>query len=325
MRSDNVDMDNIKIIIPGGLNTDITGLGVDRIIGSGELSLGGKLQIGPGGKARNMAQMCGTLMGPGKVAMLGKTVCDPFGLWKVPLESLEKAGVSTESIRIKKYNPDKPEYPGIALIPVDKKGENQIYVLPGINSGFSPDDLFSNRELFEQASGFVLMALEIPLETVLMALVLAESNELRVVLDPGGIGRETADLLRPSLHKVFLLKPNEYEAEILTGIRIQDHHTARKAALEMMDYGVDNVLITHGARGAYLFGKNLDMHIPVPEIEGAASMDATGCGDQVSATITCALEKGFDIEEAARLAVRAGTLQFNRAGIIPVSNKEIFE
>jgi hypothetical protein len=41
------------VIVPGGLNTDIVGLGVDRLISAGELTLGGKLMIGPGGKARS--------------------------------------------------------------------------------------------------------------------------------------------------------------------------------------------------------------------------------------------------------------------------------
>jgi len=81
---------NHLVIVPGGINVDIIGLGVEKIIGAGELTLGGKLRIGPGGKARNMAQMAAAFLGTGKVAMIGRTSQDPFGLWKVPLQSLRK-------------------------------------------------------------------------------------------------------------------------------------------------------------------------------------------------------------------------------------------
>jgi len=76
------------IIVPGGLNTDIVGLGVEKLLAPGELTLGGKLKIGPGGKARNMAQMGAVYLGDGTVAMIGRSSKDPFGLWKIPMQSL---------------------------------------------------------------------------------------------------------------------------------------------------------------------------------------------------------------------------------------------
>jgi len=87
------------IIVPGGLNTDIIGLGVEKIISQGELTLGGTLKIGPGGKARNMAQMSAAYLGKTKVAMIGRTSQDPYGLWKIPYESLQKEGVDTSRVR----------------------------------------------------------------------------------------------------------------------------------------------------------------------------------------------------------------------------------
>ncbi len=314
-----------KIIVPGGLNTDIIGMGVDRITGSGELTLGGSLKIGPGGKARNMAQMAGTLLGEEAVAMMGKTVRDPFGLWKVPMDSLESSGVNIDYIDIKEFDQSDPIYPGIALIPVDKQGNNQIYVLPGISSDFSPDDVFSCRHLFEPPSDpLVLLALEIPMETVLMVLELSQNNGLKVILDPGGIESKQADILKFLLDKVFLLKPNEHEAEILTGIRVKDFESASGAAQCLLELGTSYVLITQGEEGGYLFGENLAMHIPIPETSGSGEKDATGCGDQVSATLAAAIIKGYNIEQAARIAIKAGTMQFNKSGINPIPPEEIF-
>ncbi|MCJ7680056.1 MAG: PfkB family carbohydrate kinase, partial [Candidatus Aminicenantes bacterium] len=141
------------IIVPGGLNVDFAGLGVDRLLGQGELTLGGTLKIGPGGKARNMAQMAATYLGSGRVAMIGRTSRDPYGLWRVPIDSLEDAGVDTSHIKILDFEEAGHTYPGVALIPVDKKGKNQIYVLPGSNEDFCAADVDDAEELFKGESG----------------------------------------------------------------------------------------------------------------------------------------------------------------------------
>ena len=77
-------MNKIIVIVPGGLNTDFIGLGVDKLLGPGELTLSGELRIGPGGKSRNIAQMTAGFLGRGTVAMIGKTTRDPFGFWNCP-------------------------------------------------------------------------------------------------------------------------------------------------------------------------------------------------------------------------------------------------
>ncbi|MFN2128648.1 MAG: PfkB family carbohydrate kinase, partial [Anaerolineales bacterium] len=123
-------MQDFQIIVPGGLNTDIVGLGVERILGPGELTLGGELKIGPGGKARNMAQMAAIYLGKGQVAMIGRSSRDPFGLWEVPITSLKKAGVDISFVKISEFSEYGNKFPGIALIPVAKSGRNQIYVHP---------------------------------------------------------------------------------------------------------------------------------------------------------------------------------------------------
>jgi len=162
--------EELQIIVPGGLNTDLIGLGVERLLGPGELTLGGIFHVGPGGKARNMAQMAAVWLGPGKVAMIGKTVQDPFGLWKVPMDALKEAGVNTDAIQVLDFEQSGRKYPGIALIPVDGSGKNQIYCIPGINNDFSPADICAAENLFRSAgpSAYMMLALEIPTNTVML-------------------------------------------------------------------------------------------------------------------------------------------------------------
>ena len=310
------------IIVPGGLNTDIVGLGVEKLLAPGELTLGGKLKIGPGGKARNMAQMAAAYLGDGTVAMIGRSSKDPFGLWKIPLQSLNDAGVDTTFIKILDFDEAGQKYPGIALIPVDEKGRNQIYVLPGVNEDFSTQDVDEAQKLFENEGKkkILLLALEIPLETAKYCMQKAASNGIRVVLDPGGISAPAAEIFD---EKIFLLKPNEHETKILTGLPVDDFESAKKASDILLSKGIQNVLITHGAEGAYLFNRDVSLQIRIADVEDSTVRDETGCGDQVTAIVASCLAEGRDLIEAAELAVRAGTLQFTKAGIQPVSRQEL--
>ncbi len=310
------------IIVPGGLNTDIIGLGVEKLLAPGELTLGGKLKIGPGGKARNMAQMAAAYLGKDSVAMIGRSSKDPFGLWEIPVQSLNEAGVDTTFIKILNFEEAGRKYPGIALIPVDEKGRNQIYVLPGVNEDFSTQDVDEARELFsnQRKKKILLMALEIPMETAAYCIQKAASNGIRVVLDPGGISAPVADIFD---EKIFLLKPNEHETKTLTGLAVDDFKSAKKAAGILLSKGIQNILITHGAEGAYLFNRDINLHIRVPAVEDSTVHDETGCGDQVTAIVASCLAEGKELKEASELAVRAGTLQFNKAGIQPIRRQEL--
>jgi ribokinase len=314
---------NISIIVPGGLNTDIIAYNIDTLLKKGELSYGGILKIGPGGKSRNIAQMAAQFLGKSRVAMIGITVRDPYGFWRVPLKALKKAGVNTDNVKIDTFNKRNPQFPGVALIPVDRNGNNQIYVLPGINEKLSKEHIERAQKLFKNSKERVLiLSMEIPQDAALCAIAMAYENNIKIILDPGGINSrdEIDDLID---EKIFLLKPNEHEARIITGGSIQDFSSANKAARRILRRGVQNVLITHGDRGAYLFNNSVEEHIPVPRIPEGSIRDETGCGDQTTATLAALLTEGYDLITASRFAVKAGTLQYHRVGIQPVQRGEI--
>jgi len=314
----------IQIIVIGGLNTDLIGYKVDDIIGPGEMTFGEELIIGPGGKSRNAAQMMAAYLGKGKVAMIGKTSRDPFNLWEVPVNALNKAGVNTDYISIVNYKKTQ-KYPGVALIAVNKKGENQIYLMPGINNDFSREDLDKAENLFntvKKNQGVFALSLELPLETAIYGINKAASFGIRVVLDPGGLvkGTDYSELLKQD---IYIIKPNQNEAELLSGIKVTNLKSAKKSAGYFFNLGIKNVFITHGKHGGYLITEQDMMHIPVPDIVKSDQLDETGCGDQVTAILTAELSQGKSIPQAARTSILAGTLQFNRIGIKPVSRKEI--
>ncbi|HVF69622.1 MAG TPA: PfkB family carbohydrate kinase [Xanthomonadales bacterium] len=315
---------SINTLVVGGFNTDIVALGADKILSAGELTYAKSIKIGPGGKSANMARMTAVLLGKNRVAIIGKTSKDPYGLWKLPVDALKKSGVNLDNVKIESFEKS-GQFPGIALIPVDKEGRNQIYVVPGITESFYPSDIDEADEIFEivqKNKGNLVLALELPLKTVIYAIKKAVKMEIRVLLDPGGIeeNKDYSELLR---QKIFLIKPNEHEIKILTGIKIEGFETAKKAAEKLISQGIENVFITVGKAGGYLFSKNLKTHIPIPDIKIGSIKDETGCGDQTIATISASLTEGKDILTAARIGILAGTLQFAKHGIVPVSKKEL--
>ena len=314
---------DVFIIVVGSLNTDIVALEVNELLGSGELTRSGRLHIGPGGKSRNIAQMIASLMGRGRVAMVGRTSRDPFSLWEIPVKALANAGVITDFIKILDYA-ETDQFPGVALIAVNKSGENQIYCIPGIGNSFCPDDIDNASALFEEVdrkNGILALTFEQPFATALYAVKKACSKGVRVILDPGGIDREEdyRELLSQGL---FFIKPNEHEARILTGMEVNDLDSAHSAADVLFSLGIENVLITHGSRGAYFFKKNVVMHIAVPRLD-ENYRDETGCGDQVTAVLCSEIAEGTDVILAAQRAILAGTMQYHRLGILPVTREEL--
>lgn len=312
----------ISTVVIGSLNTDIQATGLDRFPDAGEHLYGKELKIGPGGKSRNIADMIGHLTDPATVAMVGKTASDPYGLFRVPLDALQKTGVNTDFIDIVQ---DSEKMPAVALIAVTKDGENRIIVLPGISNDFRKADIEKARAAFSSATknkGFLVLTLECPFETVKYALAVAAEMKLRVLFDPGGIEKNTNfnQLVKSG---VYFIKPNEHEAQIITGIDVTDFASAHKAAAKIQQQGIENIMISHGKKGVYLFTKKLSKHILIPKVKPASIKDATGCGDQTIAALCAYLQKGMPIEQAAEIAVRAGTLQFYKAGIQPITNIEL--
>ena len=104
---------------------------------------------------------------------------------------------------------------GMAMITVDKTGENSIVVVRGANGMVDSDYVDSRIEDIESAD-ILLTQLEIPLETVAYAVKAAKKLGKTVVLDPAPARKDIP-------HEVFrfidYIKPNETELEILTGER----------------------------------------------------------------------------------------------------------
>lgn len=263
----------------------------------GETILGGKFLMNAGGKGANQAVAAARLHG--NVTFVTKIGDDIFGSEAVLLFNNE--GIKTDYIIKDTVNPS-----GIALITVDENGENCIVVASGSNGTLSAPDI--DDEVFRTlSSDLFLMQLEIPVSTVEFAAQKAFSKGNKVILNPAPAQQLSDDLLKC----LYLITPNETEAELLTGINVKNAETAEKAATKLRSKGVENVIITLGASGAYLQTNTISKLIPVEPVKAT---DSTAAGDVFNGALAVALSEGRGLEDSVNFANEAAAISVTRMG-----------
>jgi len=285
-----------RITVIGSSNTDMV-IKTSKLPLPGETILGGDFLMNPGGKGANQAVAAARLNG--NVALIAKTGEDLFGLQAKKLFQSEK--LETKYLL---SDPDSPS--GIALITVDDQGENCIVVAPGANARLTPEDIVNAGEAILEAE-IVLMQLEIPLETVVCAATMAFESGKKVILNPAP-AQPLPDAL---LKKLYLITPNETEAELLTGIPVTDLPSAEKAARALLEKGVQTVVITLGSKGALLVTDSQCQLIPAFHVE---PVDTTAAGDCFNGALAVAIAEGVGLENAITFASKAASISVTRMG-----------
>lgn len=283
----------------GSSNTDMI-IKAARIPRSGETVLGGTFSMAAGGKGANQA--VAAARAGGKVVFVARVGEDFFG---------ERAikHFMADQIDITFIEKDRESPSGIALIFVGEHGENSIAVAAGANAKLSKADIAKCSEAIASAE-ILLMQLETPLETVQAAAEIASSNGVKVILNPAPARKLSQELLRLA----SIITPNEFEAEVLTGIEIRDDEAAGRAADALLAQGVGTAIITLGARGAFLAGGNVREVIPSYQVH---AVDTTGAGDVFNGALAVALSEEKTLPEAVSFANAAAAISVTKLGAQP--------
>lgn len=288
-----------KIVVVGSSNTDMV-IKLERLPGPGETIIGGDFIMAAGGKGANQAVAAARL--GGDVTFVARVGADIFG--KQAIQNFKEDGINTDYIVEDDENPS-----GVALIFVDRKGENSIAVASGANSKLSEPDVTAAKEKIENAC-VMLLQLETPLETVRHAAHLASEAGAKVILNPAPARKLDEVLLR----MITVLTPNESEAEILTGVKVEEENSAKQAAEVLRKKGVSNVIITMGAKGSFLVTENQALLIPTRKVN---AVDTTAAGDAFNGALAYALAKEEPLNEAIRFANLAGAFSATKMGAQP--------
>lgn len=286
----------VPILVVGSSNTDMV-VKTDKLPAPGETVLGGTFLMNPGGKGANQAVAAARL--GGNVRFVAKVGRDVFGQQAV--DGFRREGIDTLYVLT---DADQPS--GVALINVDARGENCITVAPGANAHLQPAETDAALQT-APAGTFVLLQLEIPRPTVEHVIRRAAERGLRSVLNPAPAQALSTEVFP----RLFLITPNETEAELLTGVRVTDVISAEQAARKLHEMGVPNVIITLGAKGAYLHTGGSGQLIPVAHV---TPVDTTAAGDCFNGALTVALSEGQTLPEAVGFACRAASIAVTRLG-----------
>ena len=166
-------------------------------------------------------------------------------------------------------------------------------------SQITPDYLAQRLGVLNGAAAVVLDA-NLPAESIAF---LAEHVTAPLFADTVSVTK--AEKLRPVLDKLFLLKPNRIEAELLSGIRITDRTSLELAAAKLLQTGLQRVCISLGSEGVYCAWDTQRHLQPCPETR---LVNASGGGDAMMAGFVRAFLDGLPIEEAARFALSCSSI-----------------
>jgi len=285
-----------KIVVVGSSNTDMI-IKVPWLPKPGETILGGKFFTAAGGKGANQA--VAAARAGGDVIFLARIGDDMFG-------QKAKEGFIKDKINVDYVLTDEAEPSGVALILVAEDGENLIAVAGGANSNLSPSDVEKQSDVISSAD-ILLGQLETPLETIHKAVSIASAGGVKVILNPAPAQKLSDDLLG----KISILTPNESEAELLTGIKVDSAEDAAKAADVLMGKGVQTVLLTMGPRGAYIATAEFKELIPGFKVK---AVDATAAGDVFNGALAVAIAQNKPVREAVSFANAAAALSVTKLG-----------
>lgn len=257
------------VVVVGGLNIDIAGLSGD-VYREKDSNIG-EVTINIGGVGQNIAQNLTKLGTPTYLVTVygddsfGKIAQMECKKNKIGLENAEQIENSRSSIY---------------LYVNDNEGD----LVTGINDmkiceNITPEFL-AKRLDFINGAKIVVVDCNLSQESIEW---LCENVTSPIYVDPVSVAK--VDRVKNVLDKIHTLKPNELEAELLTGIKITDEATAREAAKALNEKGVKNVYISLGAQGI-LCAKEGEAVLVKPLAKEIVSTN--GAGDCSMATLVWA-------------------------------------
>lgn len=262
-----------------------------------------------GGKGSNQAVACARL--GAEVFFVARVGSDADG--DAALDLYRDEGVDISFVT---RDPELPT--GVGIIIVDGDGENQIVVDFGANRALSPEyvrgliDAGGDPDSRLASASVWLTQLEIEPATAAAAMGAGKRAGAVTIMNPAPY-RALPDSVWSDID---IITPNQTETRALLGlppVDSEEEEPERLAAM-LVERGVGAVVLTLGARGAYVHGAGHVGHIPAPEV---TVVDTTGAGDAFAAALGTAVAEGRELPEAVRFAVVASALAVGTYGVVP--------
>ena len=285
------------ITVVGSLNMDLIA-SVQRLPSPGETVAALGITRRFGGKGANQA-LAASRHGA-SVSFIGCLGEDPDG--RDYRNHLRREGINCSAVGSVRNHPT-----GSAIIAVDAAGENQIIVIPGANGQLSGPTVKMQRSRIA-VSKALLVQLEVPLETVVDAIGIANQTNVPVVLNPSP-ANDAFPWGKVSIQHLIV---NATEAQALFGL------DATNAMEEIADWRkkltamkIGTLLITRGAEPTLILTANSFDQVPAIEVK---PIDTVGAGDAFAGAYTCQIAEGATALQAVLWANAAGALATQKEG-----------
>ncbi len=287
-----------RVIVVGSVNVDLVAV-VERLPAPGETVIGGRFERHHGGKGGNAAVAAARL--GASVAFVGAVGADAFG--SEARSALEAEGIDVSGVV---ELADQPT--GVALILVDRDGENAIAVAGGANAALTSVQVRGALKRLElTASDVVLVGHEIRTGATHEALRIGRGAKATTVLNPA----PASGLPAATLALADVITPNRGELEALAGSGVPAARARELVRRKDRKEASRSALVSLGSAGALLVTGGKATTIKAPP---AVAVDTVGAGDTLNGALAAGLAAGLGLEEAARRAVAAATLAVTRAG-----------
>ena len=290
-------MSDRTILVIGSVNVDHV-LDVEALPQPGETATGSNYRLIPGGKGANQAVACARL--GGNTQLLACVGDDPEG--HEAIAALASDGIDTSAVEVSTNCRT-----GVALIFVNTQGENCIGISAEANAELTIETVRKNRNAIT-TSDYLLMQLEVPLDSITLAASMAREAQTQLILNPAPATELLSDEL---LDCIDIITPNQTEAEILTGVCVDSEDNAERAAGLLHQRGIGTVIITMGVSGAYVSCQTGKQMIPGFAVK---AVDTTAAGDTFNGALVTALSEGRELTEAVNFANAAAAMSVTKGG-----------
>jgi ribokinase len=283
----------------GAINVDLVVV-APRLPAPGETVVGGGLQTYGGGKGANAA--VAAARAGARVHLIGAVGRDDTGT--ATLAELAGEGIDTSDVAVLVG-----ESTGVALIVVDRHGENQIAVGAGANARVTAEHVRRSLRAALATAGCVLVSTEIPGEAVKAAVEEAAVAGVVCVLNPAPVLPVVAELL----HLGPIVTPNESELRDLVALLGEGGgSSAADAAAQIVLRSHQPVVVTQGGDGVLVVDVDRPAQlVPAPPV---VVRDTTGAGDTFNGVLAARLAAGDGLSAAVLVAVAAASLSVGEVG-----------
>ncbi len=270
---------------------------VQRFPKAGETLAGLDFYKTLGGKGANQAVGCARL--GGRVEMAGQVGLDDYG--EALIQGLRREHIGTYGISKSRYEPT-----GMALITVEKSGENNMVVIYGANMTYSKEVLHRSETLLKEAS-LLMIQNEVSLSLNIEVAEIAKSFGVPVIWDPAPGIKDAGNLASLATY----VTPNRIEAGYLAGIEVED----KDSAFEVCDIIHSNYgcvpIVTLGEEGVSYLYEGRFVHRNAMETN---VVDTVGAGDAFAAGFSVSLSGGSCIDQAIEFGLASAALAVCKQG-----------